>query len=138
MPANRLAVLMAAPQNVETAMHNDLEAMSDALARRGFREDEILVLEGDLTRSRVAAFLGSAARQIASWKTGSVFLYYTGYGSPTSFDENTAEAALQFEGTLAEESNRESWMSWGDVFEALDATKGVSPRPRRSLAGQFD
>ncbi len=116
---------MAAPWGDETAMHNDVVAMGDALRRRGCREDEILVLEGTLTRSRAVAFLRSAGRRIASWKTGSVLLYYTGHGSPTSFDERTAEAALQLEGALTGESDREDWMSWEEALETLAAPDGV-------------
>ncbi len=118
-------MLIAAPWPGETAMHDDLNAMREALRTRGYRTNEIQVLEGTLTRSRVLALLDSASRQVASWKSGSVFLYYTGHGSPTSSDEQSAQAALQFEEGLPEASNRESWLSWADVFADLKRPEGV-------------
>ncbi len=106
-------------------MHDDLNAMREALRLRGYRANEIQALEGTLTRSRLVALLDSASRQIASWKSGSVFLYYTGHGSPTSQDAATAEAALQFQDGLPEETKREDWIAWTDVFAALKLPAGV-------------
>lgn len=112
---------MAAPQHSELSMSNDLEAMHAALRSRGYLDAEILELEGEMTRAGARAWLEVAARRIESWRSGSVFLYYTGHGSPTSLDESTAEAALQF----ADVSDEEGRMSWDEVFDALRTPAGV-------------
>lgn len=121
----RLALLLAAPQQGEAAMHNDLVAICEALGRRGYWSEEIRVLEGRLTRRQVEKFLAAARRTIGAWKGGSVFLYYTGHGSLTSFDANTARAVLQFDGALREPAKREDWISWDEVLGALRAPPSV-------------
>ena len=42
--AHRLALLVAAPWEGETAMHNDLIALYNALRQRGFAPEEFLIL----------------------------------------------------------------------------------------------
>src|SRR5438445_12649344 len=55
--AQRLALLVAAPWEGETAMHNELVAIYNALRQRGFAPEECIVLEGALTRYVILAFL---------------------------------------------------------------------------------
>lgn len=122
---NRLALLIASPQNGEKAMHNDLVAMREALLARGFRRDEILELEGELDRPRVVAFLAAASRRTASWESGGVFLHYTGHGSLTSSDPATAEAVLQLRGFPTPQAPPANQISWAEVFRTLAVPKGV-------------
>ncbi len=49
-PTQRLAVLIAAPWRGETAMHQDLRGIHDALAARHLSSEELLVLEGRLDK----------------------------------------------------------------------------------------
>ncbi len=76
----RLALLIAAPRPGETAMHNDLVAMYDALRRRGFLPGEIWALEGVLSRDLVLAFLQAAHSHLTDWPDGDLFLHYSGHG----------------------------------------------------------
>src|SRR2546422_4060614 len=76
--AQRLALLVAAPWAGETAMHNDLVAIYNALRQRGFAPEEFLVLEGALTRSVLLAFLQDVQRRIGLWQHGDVWLYFGG------------------------------------------------------------
>ena len=77
----RLALLVAAPWAGETAMHNDLVAIYNALRQRGFAPEEFLVLEGALTRSVLLAFLQDVQRRIGLWQHGDVWLYFGGHGT---------------------------------------------------------
>ena len=77
---NHLALLIAAPHPGETAMLNDLTAMTQALLARGFSADQILCLHGRLDRPLVIAFLQAASRRVAGWSEGSVFLHVSSHG----------------------------------------------------------
>jgi hypothetical protein len=76
-PSLRLALLIAAPMPGEAAMHDDLAAMYGALRARGFRPDEILVLDGPVRRELLAAFLRDASARVAGWSHGDVFVHCT-------------------------------------------------------------
>ena len=69
----RLALLIIAPWEGETAMHNDLTAMYNALRLRGLSADEILSLEGQLNRRSFMSFLQKARRRVARWPQGEIF-----------------------------------------------------------------
>src|SRR5215510_12602922 len=79
--AQRLALLVAALWEGETAMHNDLVAIYNALRQRGFAPEEFLVLEGALTRSILLAFLHDIQRRIALWQKGDVWFSFSGHGT---------------------------------------------------------
>src|SRR5262250_1922873 len=79
--AQRLVLLVAAPWEGETAMHNDLTAIYDALRQRGFASEEFLVLEGALTGSRLLAFLHDAQKRIGGWQRGEVWFSFSGHGT---------------------------------------------------------
>src|SRR5262249_52818472 len=79
--ARRLALLVAAPWPGETAMHDDLVAVHEALRLRGFLPEEILVLEGHLQRSALMTFFQAAHQRIATWRRGEVFFYFSGHGT---------------------------------------------------------
>ena len=64
---NHLALLIAVPHPGETAMFNDLTAMTQALLARGFSADQILCLHGRLDRPLVIVFLQAASRRVAGW-----------------------------------------------------------------------
>jgi hypothetical protein len=69
----RLALLVAAPWEGETAMFNDVAAIYNALRQRGFTPEEFLVLAGPLTRSVLfadMAFVGQRAREPVPTGTG--------------------------------------------------------------------
>src|SRR2546429_3760769 len=76
----RLVILVAAPWEGETAMHNDLVATYTVLRQRGFAPEEFLVLEGPLTRNLLLAFLQDVHRRIAPWPTGDVWFSFSGHG----------------------------------------------------------
>src|SRR5262245_64909286 len=70
--APRLALLVAAPWEGETAMHNDLVVLYNALRQRGFAPEEFLILEGSLTRSVLLAFLYDVQRRLGAWQRSDV------------------------------------------------------------------
>ena len=57
---HQLALLVAAPWGQETAMHNDLVRMKDALMRRGMRAEEIMTLDGNLNAKALMDFISKA------------------------------------------------------------------------------
>src|SRR3989442_7903543 len=79
--AQRLALLVAAPWEGETAMHNDLVAIYNALRQRGFAPEEFLVLEGALTRSVLLAFLHDVQKRIGALQRGGVWFSFSGHGN---------------------------------------------------------
>lgn len=56
-PTPCLAVILAAPQDGEAAMHSDMTAMNCALHDRGLSADRIYSLHGQLNRPLVLAIL---------------------------------------------------------------------------------
>jgi hypothetical protein len=124
--AGRLAVLLAAPApgRGETAMHNDLQAIYGVLLRRGFLPEEILSLEGSLNRTVLMPVLKEAARRIATWRRGDVFLFYSGHGSctpnTTAFE---ARPGLLLASDLPDP--KDGNVLWDDVFAALHVPGNV-------------
>lgn len=109
----KLAVIISAAWGNDTAVHNDLVAMHRALEKRGFRADEMVSLDGKLSRSLVLNFLNSIGNEVAGWQEGQVFLYYTGHGSFKGQTAKNAVVGLQLQST-AQES-----IEWREVFHAL-------------------
>ena len=125
--ASLLALLVAASHPGDVAMRADLLAMVDALHRKGYRDDEILRLDGVLTREELLVFLGEARDRIAGWSEGLVFLHYSGHGAFWPWDAETAAAARpgwQPEPDTLLSPNR--WVFWDEVFAALAVPTGVN------------
>ena len=120
--AQRLALLVAAPWEGETAMHNDLVATYNALRQRGFAPEEILVLEGALTRSVLLAFLHDAQKRIRAWQRGEVWFSFSGHGT---FRGTAAEAQPGLLLTSALRPSYEEQVWWEEVFAALQVPAAV-------------
>lgn len=121
--AQRLALLIAAPWENETAMHNDLVATYDALRQRGFAPEEFLVLEGSLTRSLLLTFLQHVHQRIALWPSGHVWLSFSGHGTLRGTTAADAQAGLLLTSALHPSHEGQVW--WEEVFAALDVPAAV-------------
>ena len=115
--ARRLAILVAAPWEGETAMHNDLVAVYNALRQRGFAPEEFLVLEGPLTRSLLLAFLHDIQRRIAPWQTGDVWFSFSGHGTFSGMTVTDARPGLLFTGDLPPAPEHQVF--WDEIFATL-------------------
>ena len=123
---NQLAMLVAAAHPGDTAMHEDLTAMTAALRCRGYQDDQILCLDGLLSREQVLAFLTEGRDRIADWGEGQVFLHYSGHGAFWPWDAKSptvARPAWQPEPDTLVSPDR--WIFWDEVFAALAAPAGV-------------
>jgi hypothetical protein len=121
--SNHLALLIAAPQPGETAMYNDLTAMTQALLARGFSADQILSLHGRLDRPLVIAFLQAASRCVAGWSEGSVFLHVSSHGFFTGDTATEARPGLLFGD--AEDVADDDHLFWDELFAVLALPAGV-------------
>ena len=121
--AQRLAILVAAPWEGETAMHNDLVAIYDSLRQRGFAPEECLVLEGPLTRSRLLAFLHDAQKRIAAWQRGDVWVSFSGHGTFRGTTAAEAQPGLLLTSALHPSHEEHVW--WEEVFAALQVPAAV-------------
>ncbi|HKQ08229.1 MAG TPA: hypothetical protein VJ464_24095 [Blastocatellia bacterium] len=122
--AHRLAILIAAPWPGETAMHNDLLAVSDALSQRGYSAKESIVLEGQLNRQSLLALFEEVHRRIAQWKDGEVFLYFGGHGYYSGATASDARPGLLLASDPEYSSNIAVF--WDEVFKALNVPSKVS------------
>jgi hypothetical protein len=121
--SSRLAVLIAGPWEGEIAMQNDVVAMIDALRRRGFARDELVVLEGRLTRAALLAFLQDVHQRIAAWARGEILLHVSGHGTLEGKTAATARAGLVFTSVFHPGPDDIVW--WDEVFAALQAPSDV-------------
>ena len=119
----RLALLVAAPWEGETAMHNDLVATYNALRQRGFSPEEFLVLAGPLTRSLLLAFLHDVQRRIGAWQRGEVWFSFSGHGTFRGTTAADAQAGLLLTSALHPSHEGQVW--WEEVFAALDVPAAV-------------
>ena len=119
----RLALLVAAPWEGETAMHNDLVATYNALRQRGFSPEEFLVLAGPLTRSLLLTFLRDAQRRIGSWPSGEVWLSFSGHGVLRGTTAAEARPGLLLTSALHPAHEEQVW--WEEVFAALQVPAAV-------------
>ena len=117
----RLALLIIAPWEGETAMHNDLKAMYDALRLRGFSADEILSLEGQLNRGSFMSFLQKARRRVARWRQGEFIFYFGGHGIFTGTNVSEARPGLWFKN----DPSAKYMVFWDEVFATLNAPANV-------------
>ncbi|MBP8107374.1 MAG: hypothetical protein KBG20_00280 [Caldilineaceae bacterium] len=123
MNPNQLALLIAAPQEGEPAMHNDMTAMTQALLDRGLSADRILSLHGRLDRTLVLACLRTVRRRITLWENGSLFIHVSGDGFFIGDTSETARAGLLFD-----ESNDvtdDGHLFWDNFFAALNLPTGI-------------
>ena len=121
--AQRLALLVAAPWEGETAMHNDLVAIYNALRQRGFAPEEFLVLEGSLTRRILLAFLHDAQKRIGAWQRGEVWLSFSGHGTFRGTTAAEAQPGLLLTSALHPTQEEQVW--WEEVFAALQMPVAV-------------
>ncbi len=119
----RLALLVAAPWEGETAMHNDLVAIYNALRQRGFAPEEFLVLEGSLTRSVLLAFLHDAQRRIGTWQRGEVWFSFSGHGTLRGTTAAEAQPGLLLTNPLRPSDEEHVW--WEEIFTALRVPAAV-------------
>jgi len=117
----RLALLIIAPWEGETAMHNDLTAMYNALRLRGFSADEILSLEGQLNRRSFMSFLQKARRRVVRWRQGEIFFYFGGHGIFTGTKVSEARPGLWFKN----DPSAQYTVFWDEVFATLNAPANV-------------
>ena len=122
-PSSRLAVLVAGPWEGEIAMQNDVEAMIDALRQRGFARDELLVLEGRLTRAGLLAFLEDVHRRIDGWPRGELLLHVSGHGLLEGKTAAEARAGLVFTSAFHPAAGDIVW--WDEALAALGAPPPV-------------
>src|SRR5215471_5925787 len=115
--AQRLALLVAAPWAGETAMHNDLVALYNALRQRGFAPEEFLILEGSLTRSVLLAFLHDVQRRLGTWQRGDVWFSFSGHGTLRGTTAAEAQPGLLL--TSSPHPSHEEHVWWEEVFAAL-------------------
>lgn len=114
---SRLALLIAAPHNGEVGMHNDVVAMYNALLARGFSSEDILLLEGRLNRKLLMSLIGEVNKRVARWKSGEVFVHYSGHGAFIGSTAAEARVGVQLASDKPDhESNR---IFWDEVFTAL-------------------
>jgi hypothetical protein len=119
---SKLAVLIGVPIEAEITMHNglvhnDLVAMYKAIQKRGFQSNEIISLEGKLTRRLVIDFLTEIGRRIVNLSTKNLFFYYGGDGYYSG--ETAIEARV---GVCLHEKNEEGKIDglfWDEIFEIL-------------------
>jgi hypothetical protein len=114
---SRLALLIAAPHNGEASMHNDVMAMYDALLARGFFSKDILLLEGKLNRKLLMSLIGEVNKRMATWKSGEVFMHYSGNGTFVGSTASEARVGLQLAPDTP--SNKSHRVFWDEVFTAL-------------------
>jgi hypothetical protein len=119
----RLAILVAAPWEGETAMHNDLVAVYNALRQRGFAPEEFLVLEGSLTRSVLLAFLHDIQRRIAPWQKGDVWFSFSGHGTFSGMTVTDARPGLLFTSEMS--PAQEQQVFWDEIFATLQVPTTV-------------
>jgi hypothetical protein len=117
----RLALLIIAPWGGETAMHNDLTAMYNALHLRGFSADEILSLEGQLNRRSFMSILQKARRRVARWRQGEIFFYFGGHGIFTGTKVSEARPGVWSKN----DPSGQYTVFWDEVFATLNAPANV-------------
>jgi Caspase domain len=121
---NRLALLIAAPWSDETAMHNDLVSVEDALSQRGYSTNQIMRLEGNLNRQSLLLLLREASRRIAKWKADEVFFYFSGHGFFSGSTATEARPGVLLASDPEYSSNVAVF--WDEVFTTLNVPAKVN------------
>ncbi|MDZ7290085.1 MAG: hypothetical protein ONB44_13430 [candidate division KSB1 bacterium] len=98
-------------------MHNDVVAMYNALIARGLSSEDILLLEGKLNRQLLMNLIGEVNNRAATWKSGEVFIHYSGHGTFTGNTASEARAGM----LLARDkpSNKSNRIFWDEMFAAV-------------------
>jgi hypothetical protein len=128
--ARCLALLIAAPLRGESAMHGDVQSVYEAFRQRGVSPEDLLVLEGRLSRDLLLGALEAIRSRVAGWMDGDVFLYFSGHGAYApldAIDATAVEPALVF--AQEEMATPARWLFWREVF----ATLVLPPRVRLAL-----
>ncbi|MCI0690707.1 caspase family protein [candidate division KSB1 bacterium] len=121
---SRLALLIAAPHDGEAGMHNDVVAMYDALIARGLSSEDILLLEGKLNRKLLMRLFGEANKRVAKWKSGEVFMHYSGHGIFTGSTVSEARVGMLL--APSKPSNKINGVFWDEVFAALHPPANIN------------
>ena len=104
-------------------MHNDIVAMYDVLRQRGFRPEDLLLVEGVLTRRVLLAVLHVVHERIEAWHTGEVVIYISGHGIYRGTTAATAEPGVLLKETI--QPTQEDVVWWEELFRALAVPRGV-------------
>lgn len=107
---HRAALLIAAQHGAETAMRADVHAARDALLRRGFRSEEILMLEACPDAETFRGALAELEKWISDWPNGSAFFYFSGHGTVQGSSLSVAEPAILFD---------EGELEWSSILSEL-------------------
>jgi hypothetical protein len=119
----KLAILLGALWPGEPAVPQDLSAMYEALRQRAFQPEDVLRVEGVLTRPIFLAALHTAQARIASWSTGDVLLYVSGHGTYRGTTAATAAPGVLLRDALPLTAEDVVW--WEDIWHALGVPPGV-------------
>jgi hypothetical protein len=114
---SRLALLIASPHDGNIGMHNDVVAMHGALLARGFSLEDILLLEGKLNRKLLFSLIREVNKRVAAWKSGEVFIHYSGNGFFVGSTASEARVGLQL--ASDKPSHKSNRVFWDEVFTAL-------------------
>lgn len=98
-------------------MHNDVVAMHDALLARGFSLEDILLLEGKLNRKLLFDLIREVNKRVAAWKSGEVFIHYSGHG--TFVGSTALEARVGLQLAPNKPNHKSNRVFWDEVFMAL-------------------
>jgi hypothetical protein len=105
-------------------MHNDVKEMYDVLRRSSYAANEIITLEGQPDRELVLDLFLAARRRIASWQSGSLFLYVSGHGCYTGETAEVAHVAVALAAT--DDGSCGPAVPWEELWSALDAPPSVT------------
>jgi hypothetical protein len=104
-------------------MHNDLAAMHDALRQRAFSPQDLLLVEGVLTRRALLAVLHMVHERIEAWHAGELVVYISGHGIYRGTTADTAEPGVLLHETV--QPTQEDVVWWEEVFRALAVPQAV-------------
>jgi len=122
-----MAVLIGALWPGETTMHHDLAAMYATLRQRGFAPEEVLLVEGLLTRRSLLTLLHDAHHRIRAWRQGEVFIYVSGHGFYRGTRAAEAQPHLLLQQTSTPSPKEE--VGWDEIL----ATLAVPPTVRLTI-----
>lgn len=112
----KLALLVAAPESGDTAIYNDQTAAYSALRKKGFDANQILSLNGPISRKLFLGSLRETSRRIASWQDGMVFFAFSGHGTFEETETGEIKPGLLVSGES---------VLWEEVFRTLILPRGV-------------
>ncbi|PON18041.1 hypothetical protein C2W62_10100 [Candidatus Entotheonella serta] len=112
-----LALMIGALWPGETTIHHDLSSMYEILRHRGFATEEILLMQGLLTRRAILILLHDAHQRIRSWRQGEVFVYVSGHGFYRGTSAANAIPYLLLRQTGTPSSEEE--VGWKEMLDTL-------------------